>query len=112
VIVKEAWHPVPHAGPAPEPERSFGLADTHAQLDGQLFARGAQAELFVMLKLDPTTPETDRGWVYATVTPDMKHVTAAGRVESCMSCHVDAAHDRQFGIPRDWPAMRHPPQKR
>jgi len=112
LIVKEAWHPVLETGAAPEAKRGYGLPDTHAQLDGKLYARGAQAELFVMLKLDPQTPDTDRGWVYATVAPDRRTVTAAGRIASCMGCHVDAAHDRQFGIPGEWAAMRYAPSGR
>jgi hypothetical protein len=54
--------------------------------------------LYMMAKLDPTTADTDQGWLYGTVTMDGT-VTAAGRVESCMGCHVASAkHERLFGI--------------
>jgi hypothetical protein len=43
--------------------------------------------------------------VYATVGPD-KQVTAAGRIASCMECHVDAPHGRLFGLPD----AKHPPR--
>lgn len=56
-----------------------------------------RSDLFIMAKLDPKTAGTDQGWVYGTVTPDGKTVTAAGRVESCMKCHQAARHDRLFG---------------
>jgi hypothetical protein len=59
-----------------------------------------QADLFIMLKLDPKTEGTDAGWVYGTVTPDGKKVTAAGKIESCMKCHQDAKTDRLFGLSR------------
>jgi hypothetical protein len=52
-----------------------------------------------MFKAAEATPDTDDGWVYATVTADGQ-VTAAGRVASCMSCHDTAAtHERLFGVP-------------
>jgi hypothetical protein len=68
--------------------------------DDKVFKAAKQADLFVMLKLDPKTPNTDEGWVYGTVTPDGKTVTSAGRVASCMKCHVDAKADRLFGLVR------------
>lgn len=64
----------------------------------KVFKAKKQAELFVMLKLDPETPNTDEGWVYATVTPDGKKVTSAGMLESCIKCHRDATSDRLFGV--------------
>lgn len=57
--------------------------------------------LFIMLKDDARMPETDNGWIYATVAKDMKTITALGRIESCMKCHQDAPWDRQFGLPRN-----------
>jgi hypothetical protein len=63
----------------------------------QFFKAAKQADLFIMLKLEPTTPGTDAGWVYGTVSPDGKKVTSAGMVESCMKCHKEATSDRLFG---------------
>src|SRR5262249_19651071 len=68
----------------------------YARKDGKLYRAAKQADLFIMYKMDPATPGTDRGWVYGTVTADGKTVTSAGRVESCMNCHVQAAQDRLF----------------
>jgi hypothetical protein len=72
----------------------------YARKDGKLYHAGQKGDLFIMLKLDPDTPGTDNGWVYGTVTPDGKTVTSAGRVESCMKCHLKAPHDRLFGLPK------------
>ncbi|HKB36871.1 MAG TPA: cytochrome P460 family protein [Gemmataceae bacterium] len=66
--------------------------------DGKRYKATKQSGLFIMLKLDPKTPGTDNGWVYGTVTPDGKKVTAAGRVESCMKCHQQTKTDRLFGL--------------
>jgi hypothetical protein len=60
-----------------------------------------KAELFIMYKLNPETPDTDEGWVYGIVTGDGTAVTSGGRVASCMSCHLEALHDRLFGLPHE-----------
>lgn len=109
VLVKESWNPVPVEALDGAAERGWGLPEDHATSEGRLYKRGDQRELFVMLKLDPATPGTDGGWVYATVTPDRAKVTSVGRVASCMGCHVTAEHDRQFGIPEGWVGMRRKP---
>ena len=70
----------------------------YAQKDGKLYKAGAPAGLFVMHKLDPSTANTDQGWVYGTVAPDGQTVTSAGRVGSCMGCHQQAPNGRLFGI--------------
>jgi hypothetical protein len=64
----------------------------------KVFKASKQADLFIMLKLDPETPNTDAGWVYGTVTPDGKTVTSAGKVESCMNCHREAKNERLLGL--------------
>src|SRR6185369_11988131 len=58
----------------------------YAKKDGKLFHADSLASLFIMLKLDPKTENTDEGWVYGTVSADGKTVTSAGKVASCMSC--------------------------
>jgi hypothetical protein len=113
VVVKEAWAPeeVPAGTPQTPVRRAArvrrGGAVEEVQEEFLPYARGAdgkfyhakeKAALFIMLKLEPGTPGTDEGWVYGTVTPDGKRVTAAGRLESCMGCHQDAPHDRLFGV--------------
>jgi len=56
-------------------------------------------ELFIMARTKDTD-DTDHGWIYGTVTTDGT-VTSAGKVETCMHCHVEAPHDRLFGLPKD-----------
>jgi hypothetical protein len=116
VIVKEAW--------TAEDEEDRAKADTHVIRTGKVrrqeqlvenmdvfipyvrqgdhvYRAGRKAALFIMYKTDPRNPDTDEGWVYGTVTPDGKQVTSAGKVESCMSCHRNAPHDRLFGLPKE-----------
>ncbi len=69
----------------------------------KVYKATTQADLFVMLKLDPKTADTDQGWVYATLTPDGKQVTGAGKLESCMKCHLEAKHERLFGLKTEQP---------
>lgn len=106
-VVKEAWSPeivpddgrilpgdyVPEGKPKP-PKTDFVR---YVRKDGRLYHAKEKSALFIMLKLDPKTPDTDDGWVYGTVTPDAKKVTSAGRVASCMKCHDRAGNDRLFG---------------
>jgi hypothetical protein len=103
-LVKQSWHAVPfdeqRDGPAEvtdasgEPRRRAA-----AGADGKLYVTGEQSDLFVMTKMDPSTPDSDNGWVYAVVSHDQTEVRAAGRIASCMKCHVDAPSDRLFGQP-------------
>ncbi len=96
-LVKEAWVAVPGepSGPTEASRRYvghlvFGEGD-------QRFHGGDAAGLFVMHKLAADTPDTDQGWVYGTIDP-AGHVTAAGRIASCMACHEDGTEDRCFGL--------------
>ncbi len=59
---------------------------------------GKRYAYFIMTKLDPKTPNTDNGWIYATVDADAKTITGIGKIESCMKCHKEANHDRLFGL--------------
>ncbi|HJZ57491.1 MAG TPA: hypothetical protein VKE74_21155 [Gemmataceae bacterium] len=111
VVVKQSWVPEEMTGTDAAEVRA-GQAKLEAQpgagpwdsfnpyvvRDGKIYKAAKQADLFVMMKLDPSTPETDEGWVYGTLTPDGKTVTAAGKLESCMKCHVEAKTDRLFGL--------------
>ena len=110
VLVKEAWLPEEVAGMKPGDIDREKVVRTHTgdELDrfypyatkgGKVFKASHRAGLFIMLKLDPTTPGTDDGWVYGTLTADGTAVTSAGKVESCMGCHRDAKCDRLFGLP-------------
>jgi hypothetical protein len=119
VIVKQSWVPqevadkgqklqpvvrmIGKVRPSSSPQGVAALTDSflpYARKGGKLYKAAKQAELFIMYKLDPTTPGTDKGWVYGTVTADGKKVTSAGRVASCMKCHEKAAQDRVFGLPK------------
>lgn len=70
----------------------------YAKRGEKLYRAMAKGTLFIMYKTDPNTPGTDEGWVYGTVSADGKQVTSAGKVESCMNCHLKAPHDRLFGL--------------
>lgn len=124
VVVKQSWVPQEVADPRQRPDRKFDfdhgkIRSTRAlrpdrkrpDLDGgfdnfypyawkgdKVFKATKQADLFIMMKFDRETPDTDNGWVYATATPNGKRVTAAGRIESCMNCHHNAKRDRLFGL--------------
>lgn len=117
VIVKQSWLPEEITDPKKQPEgridytrvisksgaagRPFDHEADHfypyVRKGDKVFKASKQADLFIMMKFDPKTPGTDLGWVYATTTPDGKQVTSAGKVESCMKCHVRAGKDRLFG---------------
>jgi hypothetical protein len=99
--VKEAWLPEEVEGSFGELEalgRRKGDRVPYLREGGRWFHAREKAGLFVMFKLEPSTPGTDDGWVYGTVTADGKQVTSSGRVGSCMGCHKDAPHDRLFGV--------------
>ncbi len=118
VIVKQAWIPtevkeigkpqravIRQEKAAPEKKKGqvhgFGSTDfflPYARKDGRIYKADKLAALFIMYKMEPTTAGTDRGWVYGTVTPDGKTVTSAGKVASCMKCHLKAPGDRVFGL--------------
>jgi hypothetical protein len=107
VVVKQSWTAelvtTPDAAYAPASERYPTDAGDHfygyAKGDGGVVYRAANlAGLYIMFKLPEATPDTDQGWVYATLTA-AGEVTAAGRVASCMGCHEVATHERLFGVP-------------
>ena len=106
-IVKESYlpEPVPDARatelrgrstrglPAPEGVAGGGAFDPYAWDGDKLYLASKVFGLFVMMKKAPTTPGTDAGWIYGTLTPEGE-VTSAGRVASCMGCHSASKHDR------------------
>jgi hypothetical protein len=111
VVVKQSWRTEEvtdaDAGYAPTQWRPAdgGSATTDDHFypyakgeDGGVFHATEFAGLYIMWKVDPATPDTDEGWVYATILPSGE-VTAAGRVSSCMGCHEEATHERLFGVP-------------
>lgn len=106
IVVKQSWTAelVTTPGEVFAPASAMFAPDAgdhfygYAQGDGGVYRAADLAGLYIMFKLDPSTPDTDDGWVYATVTADGQ-VTAAGRVSSCMNCHEVATHERLFGVP-------------
>jgi hypothetical protein len=83
-------------------------------VDGQPIAAASTQKngLFIVMRMGPSTPNSDEGWVYGTVTADGTKVTSAGRVQSCMECHVGAPHERLFGLKSDSSPIRVPSQFR
>jgi hypothetical protein len=130
VLVKEAWVPV--ALPRDETQNApsghmtgWGRSGMRpAVKDGVSYGADVRQGLYLMFKLDPKQPQdgTDQGWVYATLAPTPEvakdppspfskpeawTVTAAGKLASCMECHVDAdgKGGRLFGLPEgSWAA--------
>jgi len=106
VVVKQSWTAelvtTPDAGFKPSAEMFAADAGDHfyayARGDGGVYRAAQPAGLYIMFKLPPSTPDTDQGWVYATITA-AGEVTAAGRVTKCMDCHEVATHERLFGVP-------------
>ena len=91
IVVKEAFAPV-ELGKDAAPHESKKVVRKGAKA----FVPGERTALFVMKKVGRGTPGTDDGWIYATTDAEGKHVTASGKIESCMGCHTVAPHDRLF----------------
>jgi hypothetical protein len=107
VVVKESWTAEPVTDPnaryepgAPGQPGNSGSDHfyPYAKKGDTIYRAAARAGLYIMFKLDPPTADTDEGWVYATIAPGGQ-VTGAGRMASCMSCHLSATHGRLFGVP-------------
>jgi hypothetical protein len=103
VVVKESWSAEPVTGVQypPLPSEPKGGGDNfypYAKKGDTVYRAAARAGLFIMFKVDVPTSDTDEGWVYATVAPGGQ-VTGAGRMQSCMGCHVTATYGRLFGVP-------------
>jgi hypothetical protein len=94
-VVKEAFAPRTATGD------EVGGMQPYVEHAGEYLVPDAAAGLFVMTKVGGVTePGTDEGWIYGTIAADGA-VTSAGRVATCMGCHVDQApHERLFGLPR------------
>jgi len=93
VLVKETFvaEPFSMSGPGEVPE--FVVQTPEA-----LFRAGAPAGLFVMQR-DASAGSSESAWTYATVAPSGE-ITAIGRIDSCIRCHVDAPYGGLFGLER------------
>lgn len=89
VLIKESFEAIPRK----EGEDAWDFIQTKKGI----FNSGARKELFVMLKLNSSTPGTDEGWVYGTVAPDLSRTLHSGRLQSCMECHTKRP-SRMFGL--------------
>lgn len=94
-LVKESFEAIPITLEEKSALDAVGSSQTLSK-DGKHWRLGPPRDLFVMYKLDPETPNTDEGWVYGTSSLTLE-VSSAGRVASCMECHLDSTRDRMFG---------------
>lgn len=99
VLVKESWIPELAQDRNQRGEDNL-LPLAHK---GKWYRASKPAGLFIMMQFDSKTPDTDAGWVYATIAADGKTVTSSGLVKNCMECHRAAPHGRVFGLSRDKP---------
>lgn len=99
VLVKEAFSPKE----AP-PDYDWQWKLRPATHEGKQYVPGDPRGIYVMFQLPKPDAESDAGWVYATVDADLKTVTAAGRIDSCMGCH-QTEEDRLFGLPNSAQAL-------
>jgi hypothetical protein len=95
VVVKESWTHRPVTVARAQQVNAYTLAARTP--DGATVEPEHAAGLFVMMRVAPNDPASDRGWIYGTVSP-AGNVTAAGRIASCMGCHVEAGPGRLFGL--------------
>jgi len=99
VVVKESWRAPSTEAPKANIDKSAAKAaakETTSAFTTDVL--GPKSGLYIMYRAAAKAPDTDDGWVYGTVTADGKTVTSAGRVQSCMSCHISAPHGRLFGL--------------
>ena len=112
-IVKRAYEAVPINPEAAEHEDVDMLVGPRAAADAigehireSMYTPGDLTGVCVMHRLDPETPGTDHGWIYATlsrpglverVTDEPWKVTAVGRIDSCVACHRGTGPNRLFG---------------
>lgn len=102
-LVKESFEAVTTSAPAKIDNGDLLTHEypvDHALLDGQWYRTGEAKGLFVMTYLGADAPETDAGWIYATIEPAGEKIREIGLIESCMKCHQRAPHGRLFGMPR------------
>ncbi|MBA3550316.1 MAG: hypothetical protein H0T76_27895 [Nannocystis sp.] len=96
VLVKEAFTPV-------ETTQQRDLNLLPAEHGGKLYLPGEPMGLYVLFKPLKSEPAaTDAGWVYGTIAADMKTITGAGKIDSCMGCH-QSLPGRLFGLQKSAP---------
>lgn len=108
-LVKESFDAVPTSMPAKINGGDLFTHEypvDHALLEDQWYRTGEAKGLFVMTYLGADAPETDAGWIYATVEAGGEKIREIGLIESCMKCHQKAPHGRLFGMPRSRGAVR------
>jgi hypothetical protein len=85
----------PNAGGSPEGDHFHPYVKGE---DGKTYRASKLAGVYFVIEKPGDVAGTDDGFIYGTVTPTGE-VTSAGRVSSCMGCHVQAKHRRFFGSP-------------
>jgi hypothetical protein len=98
LLVKESWTVREADSSQPVLMSEVGAWLRPAERDGKYYIADQLAGLYMLIKLTDDAPDTDEGWVYATVSADGSRVTA-GLEDSCMGCHRQAPHERLFGLP-------------
>jgi len=103
VVVKESFVPIETA----RPDRSMGLGGglMPAEHKGKTYVPGDALGIYVVFQPNKPSADTDDGWVYGTVSADLKTVTSSGKVASCMGCHQKVPKGRLFGLAekQEWP---------
>jgi hypothetical protein len=99
VLVKEAFAPRELAA-----GEAWTMQLRPAVHEDKTYVPGDRRGLYLMFQLPTPAPDSDEGWVYATVDADLETVTAAGRIETCMGCH-QTEEDRLFGLPNSVQAV-------
>jgi hypothetical protein len=103
VLIKESFHPEPVTDAPPQRHGNDNAPieadhfDPYLREGSRVYRASHLAGVYVVMKLAKNEPGSDAGWIYGTVTPTGE-VTSAGRVTSCMGCHVTAPHERVFGL--------------
>jgi hypothetical protein len=100
VVVKEAFVPVENAAA----DRDAGRELLPAEHEGKTYVPGDPLGIYVLFQ-PRSAADTDAGWVYGTVSADLKTVTSSGKVASCMGCHQKLPSGRLFGLAekQEWP---------
>ena len=101
VVVKEAFIPVETSS---DPGHGLGGELRPAEHEGKAYAPGDPLGIYVLFQ-PKSAADTDAGWVYGTVSADLKTVTSSGKVASCMGCHQKVPSGRLFGLAekQEWP---------
>jgi hypothetical protein len=106
-VAKESYLPEVVENPPPNWELQYNGApspnDDHFHPfvkadDGKTYRASKMVGVYFVIEKPGIAAGTDDGFIYGSVTSSGV-VTSAGRVSSCMGCHLEAKHGRFFGSP-------------